>query len=303
MFLTLLISCIIRYHLRGCWILDGHGSLMHFFYSNQTSPPPPNNFFEMASFSSNNHFATLSSLKTPSGEFILERVSSGDKAAATGSNAIPVAPCNNKYLAALKSKVSTEPTLKRRPALILGSKKLPPNVWATLASRPGPSAPGRLLNFHSRWKLTFCPPRWQLPSKGLHHCHSLKQLKPVLPTGGTNSLNSSCTNFFGPCRTIRWTPVRQNPSPMLPPKAFKLDLNNHLDLKKVCFLLGVRLGRCLRTGFLSRRMRKTYLPHKTFRPLEPHTQFMWHGKWLMRMMMWHWEKEEEMEGIWWESEY
>ena len=70
----------------------------------------------MASSSSNNHFATLSGLKTPSGKYVLEHVSSGDKNAATGSNAIPVAPGNNKYAAALKSKVSTEPTLRRRPA-------------------------------------------------------------------------------------------------------------------------------------------------------------------------------------------
>ena len=112
---------------------------MH-FYSNQTSPPPTKQIFEMAS-SSNNHFATLSSLKTPSGKFILEHVSSGDKNAATGSNAIPVATGNNKYATALKSKVSTEPTLRRRPALILGTKKLPPNIRATLASRPGLSSP------------------------------------------------------------------------------------------------------------------------------------------------------------------
>ena len=73
--------------------------------------------------SSNNHFAALSGLKTPSGKFILECVSSGDKATATGSNAIPVAPGNNKYATTLKS------------------KKLPPNVRATSASHPGPLAP------------------------------------------------------------------------------------------------------------------------------------------------------------------
>ena len=87
----------------------------------------------MASSTSNNCFAALSGLKTPSGKFVLECISTGDKNAATGSNAIPVAT--------LKSKVSTEPTLRRRPALILGTKKLPPNVWATLASHPSPSSP------------------------------------------------------------------------------------------------------------------------------------------------------------------
>ena len=94
----------------------------------------------MASSSSNNCFAALSSLKTPSGKFVLEHVSSGDKNAATGSNAIPVA-AGNKYATALKSKVSTEPTLRRWPALILGTKKLPPNIWATSASHPGLSSP------------------------------------------------------------------------------------------------------------------------------------------------------------------
>ena len=76
----------------------------------------------MASFTSNNHFAALSGLKTPLGKFVLERVSSGDKATATGSNAIPVASGNNKYTAALKS-------------------KLLPNLWETSASHPGPSSP------------------------------------------------------------------------------------------------------------------------------------------------------------------
>ena len=71
------------------------------------------------------------------GKFVLESVSLQAKATATGSNAIPVAPGNNKYAAALKSKVSAGPTLKREPALILGSKKLLPNVQATSASHPG----------------------------------------------------------------------------------------------------------------------------------------------------------------------
>ena len=111
----------------------------------------------MASSSSNNCFAALSSLKMPSGKFVLESVSSGDKATATGSNAIPVAPGNNKYAAALKSKVSTEPTLRRRPALILGTKKLPPNVRATLASRPGPSSPRKTTKLSPQAK-SYVPP-------------------------------------------------------------------------------------------------------------------------------------------------
>ena len=162
---------------------------------------------------------------------------------------------------------------------------------------------GRHLNFRLRRNLMFHPPRGLLPSKGLFWCCSLKWLKLVLPTGGTNFFLSSLANSSSPLRTIRWTPVHQNHFLTLLPRAFKLDLNNHLDLKKVHFLLGVKLGRCLWIGFLSRRMRKTYLPQETFLPLEPCTWFMWHGKWLMRMMMWHWQKEDEMEETWRESEF
>ena len=137
----------------------------------------------MASDNNNNCFATLSSLKTPSGKYVLEHISSGDKNAASGSNVIPVATGNNKYATALKSKVSTEPTLKRRPALILGTKKLPPNIWATLASHPGPSSPRKTSKLSPQAK------SYILPSKGLPRCHSPKQLKLVLPTGRINFLN------------------------------------------------------------------------------------------------------------------
>ena len=107
--------------------------------------------------SSNNCFTALSGLKTPSGKCVLESVSLGDKAAATGSNAIPVATGNNKYATALKSKVSAGLTLKRKPALILGSKKLPPNIWATSASRPGPSAPRQTSKLSPQAK-SYVPP-------------------------------------------------------------------------------------------------------------------------------------------------
>ena len=92
----------------------------------------------MASSSSNNHFTALTTLTMPSGKFVLECVSSGDKNAATSSNAIPIAPGNKKTLG---SKVSTGPTFKNKLVLHTGSKKLPPNVRATLASQPGQSAP------------------------------------------------------------------------------------------------------------------------------------------------------------------
>ena len=111
----------------------------------------------MASSSNNNCFAALSSLKTPLGKFVLECVSSGDKTAATGSNTIPVAPGNNKYAAAVHSKVSAGPILKRKPALILESKKLPPNVQATSASHPSPSAPRPTSKLSPQVK-TYVPP-------------------------------------------------------------------------------------------------------------------------------------------------
>ena len=88
--------------------------------------------------SNNNCFAALSGLKMPSGKYILERVSSGDKNAATGSNAIPVAAGNNKYANAPKS-------------------KLPPNVWATSASCPGPSSPWKTSKLSPQVK-SYIPP-------------------------------------------------------------------------------------------------------------------------------------------------
>ena len=94
MFLTFLIPCIIQYQLRGCWILDGHGSLTHFFTETKPNQTPPNFFFEkmQSSAASNNRFATLSTIKTPSGKIVLPHVaSSGEELpAATGSNAIPI---------------------------------------------------------------------------------------------------------------------------------------------------------------------------------------------------------------------
>ena len=126
----------------------------------------------MASSSSNNHFAALSGLKVPLGKFVLECVSSGDKNAATGSNTIPVAPGNNKYTAALKSKVSPEPTLRRRPALILGPKKLLPNVRATSASCPGPSSPRKTSKLSPQAK------SYVLPSK---RATALKRATTLLP--------------------------------------------------------------------------------------------------------------------------
>ena len=257
----------------------------------------------MASSSSNNCFAALSGLKTPLGKYVLERVSSGDTNAATGSNAIPVAPGNNKYATALKSKVSTEPTLRRRPALILGPKKLPPNVWATSASHPGPSSPRKTSKLSPQAK------SYVLPSK---RATALKRATTLPLPKAAEASPSNWRDQFPPLvpRQFLWSPSDQKMNSgssksfsHIASKGVKTGSKQSFRSKEVCFLLGVRLGRCLRTGFLSRRMRKTYLPHKTFRPLEPHTQFMWHGKWLMRMMMWHWEKEEEMEGIWWESEY
>ena len=151
------------------------------------------------SSSSNNRFAALSGLKMPSGKFVLERIFSEDKNAATGSNMIPVAAGNNKYAAALKSKVSTEPTLRRRPALILGQKKLLPNVWATSASHPSLSSPRKTSKLLPQVKSYILPSKRAIALKRA----ILSRLKLVLPTGGTNSLLSFLTNSSSPLRTIR----------------------------------------------------------------------------------------------------
>ena len=90
-----------------------------------------------SSAASNNRFAALSGLKTPSGKFVLASAGpSGEKEtlAATGSNAIPI--WGN--LKTFGKKVGTGPTLKRKPNM--DSLKLMP-VNRAQSARPGPSAP------------------------------------------------------------------------------------------------------------------------------------------------------------------
>ena len=67
-----------------------------------------------SSAASNNCFATLSGLKTPSGKFVLASAGSSGKKetlAATGSNAIPIRGNKKSF----GKKVGTSPTLKRKP--------------------------------------------------------------------------------------------------------------------------------------------------------------------------------------------
>ena len=90
-----------------------------------------------SSAASNNCFAALSGLKTPSGKFVLASAgSSGEKEtpAATGSNAIPIRGNKKSF----SKKVGTGPTLKRKPNM--ESLKPMPVNRAQLA-HPGPSAP------------------------------------------------------------------------------------------------------------------------------------------------------------------
>ena len=139
----------------------------------------------MASSSSNNHFTTLSAFKMPSGKFVLESVASGDKQtlAATGSNAIPIAPGNKKTLG---SKVSTGLTIKKKPVLNTGLKKLPPNVWATSASRPGLSAPRPASKLSPQAK-SYIPPSKRdistpLPKAAVSHLVPTRdQFPPLVP--------------------------------------------------------------------------------------------------------------------------
>ena len=86
---------------------------------------------------SNNRFAALSGLKTPSGKFILASAGpSGEKEtlAATGSNAIPIRGNKKSF----GKKVGTGPTLKRKPNMD-SLKPMPVN--RAQSARPGPSAP------------------------------------------------------------------------------------------------------------------------------------------------------------------
>ena len=90
-----------------------------------------------SSTTSNNHFAALSALKTPSGKFILGSAGSASEKetlAATGSNAIPI----RGNIKSFCKKVSTGPTLKRKPNM--GSLK-PMPVNRAQSACPGPSAP------------------------------------------------------------------------------------------------------------------------------------------------------------------
>ena len=86
---------------------------------------------------SNNCFAALSGLKTPSGKFVLASAGSSSEKetpAATGSNAIPI--WGNKK--SFGKKVGTGPTLKRKPNMDF-SKLMPVN--RAQSARPAPSVP------------------------------------------------------------------------------------------------------------------------------------------------------------------
>ena len=108
-----------------------------------------------ASSSSNNCFAPLATLKTPSGKFVLKSVASAGNnkpSAATGSNAIPI-PYGNKRV--LGRKVGTGLTLKGKPNFNHGTQR------PALVSRPGLSAP-RLASKILPQVKSYIP-----PSKGL----------------------------------------------------------------------------------------------------------------------------------------
>ena len=90
-----------------------------------------------SSTASNNCFAALSGLKTPSGKFVLASTGSSSEKellAATGSNVIPIHGNKKSF----GKKVSTGLTLKRKPNM--GSIK-PMPVNRAQSARPGPSAP------------------------------------------------------------------------------------------------------------------------------------------------------------------
>ena len=88
-----------------------------------------------SSAASNNCFAALSTIKTPSGKTVLPRIASSSKElpAATGSNAIPIRGNKKSF----SKKVSTGPTLKRKPNMD-SLKPMPVN--RAQSARPGPLA-------------------------------------------------------------------------------------------------------------------------------------------------------------------
>ena len=128
---------------------------MHFLQKpNQT--PPPKLFFEkmQSSATSNNRFAALSGLKTPSGKFVLASASSSGKKetpAATGSNAIPI--WGNKK--SFSKKVGTGPTLKRKPNM---NSLKPMPVKRAQSARPGSLAARPTNKNITKWNPWFSPP-------------------------------------------------------------------------------------------------------------------------------------------------
>ena len=233
-----------------------------------------------SSSTSNNHFTTL---KMPSGKFILRSVTSaGDKEtpAATGSNAIPI--CGNKK--SFGKKVSTGLTLKRKPNL--GSLK-PLPINRAQSAHSGPSAPRPASKLSPQAKSFILPSNRAIALKRAIMtplpcpAPTMDQFPALIPHQFLRStedkkMNTSLSSYSN---------VAQKGIKNGSKQSFRLQM-----------LLGMRLAQRLRTGFLSCQMRKTYLPHKTFRPLEPRIWLMYHGRLLMRMMIWHWGKLDEMEG-------
>ena len=170
---------------------------------------------------SNNRFDALSGLKTPSGKFVLASAGpSGEKetTAATGSNAIPIRGNKKSF----GKKVGTGPTLKRKPNME-SLKPMPVN--RAQSARPG-SLAGRPTN------------------KKYYQAESLVQ-----PSNRAVALKRAITSPLPhPAPSMDQFP------PLIPRQFLQSaeDQKMNSDLKHLRMLLGMRLRRRLRIGFLSR---------------------------------------------------
>ena len=236
-----------------------------------------------SSAASNNRFAALSGLKTPSGKFVLASAgSSGEKEtpAATGSNAIPIR--GNKK--GFGKKVGTGPTLKRKPNMD-SLKPMPIN--RAQSARPGLLATRPTNKKYYQAESLVRPSNRATALKRaismplLHPAPSMDQFPPLVPRQFLRSAEDRKMNTG----SSSYSNVAQRGVKTGSKQSFRSEA-----------FARMRLARRLRIGFLSHRMRKTYLPRETFWPLGPYTKLTYHGRLLTRMMIWHWGKQDEMEG-------
>ena len=250
-----------------------------------------------SSTASNNRFAALATIKTPSGKIVLPHIASSSEElpAATGSNVIPIHGNKKSF----GKKVSTGPTLKRKPNM--GSLKPMPVNRAQLA-HAGLSAPRPASKLLPQVK-SFVPSKRAIALK-----RAISMPLPKVAEAGP----SNWRDQFPPLipRQFLWSLLDQKMNSGSSPsfshiasQGIKTGSKQSFRSKASSLPSWSETWTMPEDWFSVPANEKNISPYKTFWPLEPRTQFMCHGKWSMRMMMWHWEKEEEMEEIRQESEY